>query len=174
MTKISPQASTHDWTLSAEPTNMTPASPAQAGATELMSKPGPDACMSDDAPPEQAADSPAARMLRQQLAARVAENARRTGADGTGQADGPPRRPDPTTAASEQEKRVAEEACKAVASAVGTEIGKAFRSRLGPFGGTIGGVIGSIAGSLLCKPSADGDPGAAGAGSTNPSERGRR
>ncbi|MCU0686868.1 MAG: hypothetical protein MUF34_32250 [Polyangiaceae bacterium] len=166
MTKIYANVSANQSMVPADATNVGQASPARPA--ELMSKAEPNACFNDDpAPPEQAADSPAARMLRQQMAARVAENARKTGADGTGQGDGPTMRPEPTLEEIEQGRKEAEDACKSIVSAAGTAIGNAIPS----VGSTIGGVIGTIAGSILCKPSPDGHPGAAGAAASNPIER---
>lgn len=166
MTKIYASVSANQSMVPADATNVSQASP--AGPAELMSKAEPNACFNADAPPpEQAADSPAARMLRQQMAARVAENVRRTGTDGTGQSDGPSMRPEPTLEAIEQGRKEAEDACKAIVSAAGTAIGNAIP----PVGSNMGGTIGNIVGSFVCRPSPDGHPGAAGAASTNPIER---
>jgi hypothetical protein len=166
MTKIYASVSANQSMVLADATNVSQAS--QAGPAELMSKAEPNACFNDDpTPPEQAADSPAARMLRQQIAVRVSENARRTGADGTGQSDGPSMRPEPTLEEIEKGRKEAEDLCKAVASGVGSAIG----NRLSSVGSIVGGTIGDIAGSILCRPSADDHPGAAGAAASNPIER---
>lgn len=166
MTKIYASVSANQSMVPADATNVTRAS--QAGAAELMSKAEPNACFNDDpTPPEQTADSPAARMLRQQMAVRVSENARRTGADGTGQSDGPSMRPEPTLEEIERGRKEAEDLCKTTFSSLGTAIGASIPK----VGSTLGGFIGTMVGSFVCKPSPDDHPGAAGAAASNPIER---
>jgi hypothetical protein len=166
MDKIGPKAVTNEATTSTS--SVGAAESLQTSATELMSKPEPNVCTNESAArPEQAADSPTARMWREQTAARMAENARQTGADGTGQGDGPSMRPDRTPEQVEQDKKDAEDACRNGVSVVGGAVGSAT----GPFGAPAGALAGGLVGASLCRTPTGGDPGAAGASSANPLER---
>ena len=101
------------------------------------------------------------------MAARMAETARQTGADGVGQGDGPSMRPDRTPGQAEQDKKDAEDACKVGVPAAAGAIGGAA----GPPGAVAGSVAGGLVAIPLCRTPTGGDPGAAGASSTNPLER---
>lgn len=147
-----------------------------AGATQamsanasVMSEPPPLACFGgDDQAPDAVADTAAAKMLREQMAARVTENSRQTGADGAGQGDGPTMLSDLTPEQAEQKRKDAEDSCKVAVPVVTGGVGAIVA---GPFGGAIGGPAGSMASTEWCKTPSTGDPGAAGASSTNPLDR---
>lgn len=137
----------------------------------LTSEPKPLVCAQDDEPPMSVAtDSPAARMAREQRAAAAAAGARQTGADGTGQGDGPSgraeRTPEQVDADKAEAKWLAEQTVEAAATAVGGLFGKA--------GEVAGGIVGKLLGKAVDRvsvPSAHSNNGTAGASGANPLER---
>lgn len=123
----------------------------------------------DDAPISTAADSPTARSLREQQAA--TPGVRQTGAEGTGQGDGPSGRPELTAAQAAEQRKAAKEQAETVLGAGGSLLG-------GAFGGEVGAVIVGALAKLFGKeadniklPTAQEAGGTAGASSSNPLDR---
>ncbi len=156
---------------STPPLDATTATQGAQASGSLQSGPEPLACTQEDGGPMMSvADSPTAQMLRQQQGAAAVRGARQTGAEGTGQGDGPSGRPELTAEQAEEQRKAAKERAE-----LAIETGGGL---LGGLWGNVGGIVGGIVGKLLAKesdniklPGPQGDDGAAGASSANPLER---
>lgn len=171
MDRVGPKAFTNVSYPSTPPLDATAATQSTQATGTLMSTPKPLACTQDDGGPMMSvADSPTAQMLRQQQAAAAVQGARQTGAEGTGQGDGPSARPELTAEQAEEQRKVSKERAEIALEAGG--------GLLGSFGGGIGAVLGGVFGKYLSKeadniklPTAHENGGTAGASSTNPLDR---
>lgn len=170
MDRLGPKAFPNVSYPSTPPLDATTATQSTQATGPLMSAPKPLACTQDDGGPMMSvADSPTAQMLRQQAAAAVG-GARQTGAEGTGQGDGPSGRSELTPEQADEQRKAAKERAE-----LALETGGGL---LGGIWGPVGAAVGGIVGKLLSKesdniklPAPRGDDGAAGASSTNPLER---
>jgi hypothetical protein len=171
MDRVGPKAFTDVSYPPTPPLDAAAATQSTQAAGPLMSAPKPLACtQDDDGPMMSVADSPTAQMLRQQQAAAAFQGARQTGAEGTGQGDGPSGRPELTAEQAEEQKKVAKERAEVALEAGG--------GLLGSFEGGVGTVLGGVFGKYLSKeadniklPTAQENGGTAGASSTNPLDR---
>lgn len=114
-------------------------------------------------------DSPSARVLRERQAAATNVAAGQTGADGTGQGDGPSGRPELTAEQAEERRVAAEGAAQGWLEAAGVVVGV-----FNPVAGAGIAAFGKLFGQETDKinlPSAQEGGGTAGASSTNPLDR---